>query len=521
MRTPNWVFLFVAFSISLHGCGKSSRRSEKSLMGLKTAQTTSRNRKKNGEEDNSFFERTEEVSPRRLKIDPNKVDRTPSKTIAAKNNQAEKPQPNIVLPQRRPPDDRPVLNDQRLENLGIRKYESKRLKLYTDLDAKIAKSLPTMIDHAYSAWVEYFGELPPNRENTEFQITGYLMKNRELFRNAKLIPPDLKSFRSGRHKGLQFWMYDQTYNYYREHLLIHEATHCFMYQMRAVDFPSWYMEGMAEFFGVHSVDAHGNYRFGVMPDNEEDFQGFGRIQIVRKDCKKSRWVALPNVRNLNQPDYTSTSGYAWSWAMCQFLDTNPKYRNDFRALRKIHSVAEFNRQYHRRFLERQKNLGTEWLLYALELQEGFDIASSAIEFRQGVPLEEGKTTSAIEVKANKGWQSSGIEVKEGKTYEIVATGSFSLGKKPKPWISEPQGVSILYFEKKPLGRLLVTIHTRTASVDIAKGQLPEMTKTISVGRGIVLSAPATGTLYFRVNDSWDSLADNSGTVAVTVKKLRQ
>ncbi|MCA9023508.1 MAG: hypothetical protein KDA74_25340, partial [Planctomycetaceae bacterium] len=101
------------------------------------------------------------------------------------NNESAKPPvaktPKMIY---RPSDQRPVHNNQRLALLGIHCYESPRLKLYTDIDPEIARKLPAVVDQAYLALVDYFGPLPPDREGTEFQVTGYIMQNRELFKEA-------------------------------------------------------------------------------------------------------------------------------------------------------------------------------------------------------------------------------------------------------------------------------------------------------------------------------------------------
>ena len=94
-------------------------------------------------------------------------------------------------PIHRPDDQRPKHDDRRLAEVGIRLYESKGLKLYTDIDAEVARTLPPVIDAVYLAWGEYFGKLPPDLIDSEFQMTGYLIRDEALFREANLVPEDL------------------------------------------------------------------------------------------------------------------------------------------------------------------------------------------------------------------------------------------------------------------------------------------------------------------------------------------
>ena len=134
-------------------------------------------------------------------------------------------QPETIF---RPDDTRMTPDVERLKSLGIEIYESRRLRLFTDVDAEIAETIPPLIDQAYDAWVQYFGELPPNRAGSEYQISGYLMRDRDRFDAAGLLPFEISNFQHGQHRGQDFWMYDQEFDYYRRHLAVHEATHCFM-----------------------------------------------------------------------------------------------------------------------------------------------------------------------------------------------------------------------------------------------------------------------------------------------------
>ena len=79
----------------------------------------------------------------------------------------------------RPSDDRPPVDPAELKKLGIDLFQSRRLKLFTDIDADIAKTLPPLVDQAYVAWEKYFGKLPPDADGNDFQVNGYLIKDKE------------------------------------------------------------------------------------------------------------------------------------------------------------------------------------------------------------------------------------------------------------------------------------------------------------------------------------------------------
>ena len=144
-------------------------------------------------------------------------------------------------------DDRPVHSDKDLANWGIKKFESRRLIIYTDSDAAGIETIPGVVDRAFDSWVKYFGPPYPSRSGAEFQMTGYIIRDRLLFKKLGLLPEKFDAFIHGKHDGYRFWIMDQETDYYRRHLVIHEATHCFMTISRNQQ-PVWYLEGMAEFF---------------------------------------------------------------------------------------------------------------------------------------------------------------------------------------------------------------------------------------------------------------------------------
>lgn len=419
--------------------------------------------------------------------------------------------PEAVL---RPDDQRPKHDDQKLAELGIRAFESQRLKLYTDIDPRIAETLPPVIDQAYQALVDYFGPLAPDKARTEFQMTGYLIKDDALFREAGLIPLDLPPFEHGRHRRNEFWMREQKYDYYRRHLLIHEVTHCFMTIMPGTEAPVWYMEGMAECFGTHRIGADGKLEFRVMPTSPEDYAGSGRVTVVSNDCADGKPKGISQILDFRPEEFLKTEYYAWSWALCTFLDTHPRYQKRFREMGGYLQRNAFPTQFYRTFEPDSRDLATEWTLFSQNLQYGYDTSRAAIDFQPGTELTEQQPRREVRIESDRGWQSSGVVLQEGHTYKITATGQFELASQPKPWISEPQGISFRYFKGLPLGLLVGCLRNETGD---AGGATESMLKILPLGRDCRFRAPVSGTLYLRVNDEWNSLRDNRGSVMVQIR----
>ncbi|WP_145172056.1 hypothetical protein [Gimesia aquarii] len=470
---------------------------------------------------------TQEQSPElRSKTKTSRKSTTESKTITEETvdnkNLHRKASPSegdtekIVKTVYRPSDQRPVHNNQRLALLGIHLYESPRLKLYTDIDPEVAAKLPPVIDQAYLALEDYFGSLPPDREGTEFQVTGYIMQNRELFKEAGVILDSLPRIVNGRHQGAQFWMDYQTENYYLRHLMLHEYTHCFSMIMENIGAPVWYLEGIAESMATHSIDQNGKITLNVMPHNKEDFAGLGRISLIEQAVLTSPPKHMLEVMQFGPADYVGNNeSYAWSWALTQFFDKHPRYAKPFRELSRHMQGRAFSQKIQQLIKDDFTKINDAWLLFAKNLQPGYDFERAAISFRTGQQLDQANSFAVAKIASDRGWQSSGIRVKKGDTYELIAKGMFSLAEKPKPWMSTADGISFRYFKGQPLGRLIMLI--RPDSVSGISDRL-SILEEYPLGASATWMAPVSGTIYFRLNDAWNELGDNEGSVSVTVTR---
>lgn len=431
----------------------------------------------------------------------------------------------------RPPDTRPAFNDKKLAALGVMRYESRRLVLYTDVSENMAREILPLVDQSYDALEDYFGEMLPAENDAEYQVTGYVLRDRQLFQEAGLAPKNLPPFLNGRHRGQEFWVNVPGETYYLKHLVIHEATHCFMTLLPDTNSPVWYLEGMAELFGIHRADEKGRAEFRIMPEPDElDILMYsGRIKLMELEIRGQGGKALNEVVALNANAFMKNEAYVWSWGLCKFLDSHPRYRERFRELGRHRGFDDFAETMHRLFDKDSRELQAEWIWFSHGICPGYDFERAAVDFRAGRDLPLGQTAT-VEITADRGWQSSAVKLVAGRRYRISATGQFTLAEKPRPWISEPQGISFRYNQGQPLGRLLGVIHaddskspsteTVTTGVGATDENAPRNLMPILVlGKESTFTAAVDGTLYLRLNDAFSSLADNAGTVKVTVEQI--
>ncbi len=440
--------------------------------------------------------------------------------------QSDPVRPRIVLaqgtgvPQRvfRPDDVRPERNEVRAAELGIQKYTSRHLVLYTDIDPAIAKTLPPLVDAAYLAWTQYFGELPPARDGSEFQITGYLMQDQERFTAAGMQPAGFMMSRFGRQVGREFWMLEQNSDYYRRHLLIHEATHSFMTVTPSALPPLWYLEGMAEFFATHRIDSRGQVAFGVFPDESLHFPDWGRIEIIRQEWFHKRPVTLQQIGAFTNEQFAKPPPvpYSWSWAICAFLQQHPRYQSRFQTLGQNLDRSAFQRVMGEVFESDRRLLTAEWAEFSRRLDYGIDVAANAFQTHppRTWPSENEAT---ITLPATAGWQSTGLHVDAGTEIEITATGQVTLNPAKPAWVSEPQGLSLEYAGGHPIGTLLAGWLPLASAVD--KETAIEL-DVVPIGPHAAIRPERASELWLRVNDQGHGLKDNDGTYQVRLRRVR-
>ena len=392
---------------------------------------------------------------------------------------------------------------------GIRKLTGKHLVLYTDLPpSEEIDVLPKVFDQAFPQWCAYFGV--DAGEHADWQMTGFLMKERPPFEEAGVLPRSLPPFPHGYARNYELWLYDQPSDYYRRHLLLHEGTHGFMNSLLGSCGPPWYMEGMAELMGTHRWH-DGRLRMGTMPATREEVPMWGRIKIVKDLFDERHAKRLIEVIHYSRHAHRENEAYAWSWAAAVLLDGHPRYQARFRELPKLVLKPDFSDRFLRLVGDDRDGLAEEWQVFVADLEYGYDVAKTAIDFTPGKPLGEGGAT--VTVAADRGWQNSGVQLQANVPYRLRAQGRYQVADQPQIWWSEPNGVSIRYYRGRPLGLLLGAVHPDGPWA----GGPSTLIRPDVVGLRTTLTPEQTGTLFFRINDSGAELGDNAGTLTVEIR----
>ena len=395
-----------------------------------------------------------------------------------------------------------------LAQAGIRRLESQRLTLYTDLPSTPAvDQLPAAFDQAYPQWCKYFNV--PQQQVPPWHATACLMRDQARFKATGLLPRDVPAFSHGYTINDRFWLNEQPSDYYRRHLLLHEGTHAFMFTRLGSCGPTWYMEGMAELLSTHRWDGE-KLLLGYFPKDRDEVPYWGRIKLIEDANAAGEDLRLERLLPMSPRELGDRLGYAWAWAAAAFMDGHPQYREQFREAAKFARAPDFNRRFEKLFGGAWPELCAEFAMFVHDIEHGYDFERSQLDWRPGKPLVAKGST--VTIRADRGWQNTGIALKAGETYALEAQGRFGVDDEPQVWWSEPGGVTLRYYRGRPLGELQAIV---VPPAKIAVKQPPWGSAT-SIGLAGSITPAQAGTLFLRVNDSAAELADNQGELQVKV-----
>ncbi|MHB1037010.1 MAG: hypothetical protein ACYC35_20400 [Pirellulales bacterium] len=400
-------------------------------------------------------------------------------------------------------------DEARIAAAGIHKVQGKHITLYTDVALRREiDELPEVFDQAYPQWCAYFGISAEKQPG--WHMTAYLVKDKRPFQATGLMPASLPMFSHGFSTARELWFFDQSSDYYRRHLLLHEGTHGFMDSRVGGAGPPWYMEGMAELLATHRW-RDGKLVLGYFPASREEVPMLGRIKIVQDAFAERRAMTFKRITEYGPHAHLENEPYGWCWAAAAFLDGHPRYRDRFRQTPKLLRQGNFSERFQQMFARDWGELAEEWQVFVADLEHGYDFSRTAIDFTPGRPLSA--TWAKVTVAADRGWQASGLRLEAGVKYRLRAAGRYQVANQPRVWWCEPGGVSIRYYKGRPLGMLLATVRPDVPAPAVPNAFL----KPLAVGLGTTLTPTQSGTLYLRINDSSGELADNAGTLVVEVK----
>lgn len=358
-------------------------------------------------------------------------------------------------------------------------FRSQHFILHTDLPAERAKSLLSELEKELDFLAEYW------RRPTRGLIECYVAADLDNWPDGKLRPRGRKAIESGGgvtttrtlRLGRGFQAQATVYAAAKGDSLKHEAVHAYCRQAFGEVGPLWYAEGMAEM---------GQYR---LPNKSGVNCELGVVQYLRNADVRS-------IDEIVMMKSASANNYSWAWSLCHLMAENPNYQDRFRRLG-IQLLTGKRASFNKTFAKDLKRIEFERRLFLSHLQRGVRVDLCAWDWKTpfGTPLRG--TDQTLEIHAARGWQATGLLVKAGDRIAYRAKGG---------WRVEPEGRT-LSAEGDGSGR------GRLAGVLMNEFRLGE---PFPLGRGGTWTARSAGKLYVRCNDDWHRLADNQGSILLTL-----
>lgn len=261
----------------------------------------------------------------------------------------------------------------------------------------------------------------------------------------------------------------------------HEAVHAYCATNFGTTGPTWYSEGMAEMGqywrkGENAVKIH---------------------EGVLKYIQESEPKSLREIVDTNQRTGDSWQNYAWRWALCHLLATNPNYSPDFRPL----GLAILNKKpvsFEQTYGAMANEISFEYLFFLKHICNGYRMDLCYWDWkRKFIGLADGPGRN-VTVQAARGWQPTGILVRDGSEYTVKATGTWKLDKastKPLTAAGNDKGE----------GKLVGIIFSEF-----------QLSDEFDIGADGTFKAPHDGQLHVRCKSDWASIGDNTGMVKVQI-----
>ena len=208
-----------------------------------------------------------------------------------------------------------------------------------------------------------------------------------------------------------------------------------------------------------------------MPRRVGEFKGFGRIETINAEVNAGRSLSIGEVISTSSNVYAKKKEpYAWSWALCLFLENHPDYQQAFHKLKNQTESRGFKSVFEKELGSDRQKLLAEWELFIRDLGYGYDFERARIDFRANQKIiASSEFEATVTIDASKGWQATGITVLPDVQYTFRAEGETTLATNPKPWKSTPDGISFRYFRNAPLGLLQAVVYRPNSSADRTSG----------------------------------------------------
>ncbi|MEO2046365.1 MAG: hypothetical protein ABGX16_07310 [Pirellulales bacterium] len=299
----------------------------------------------------------------------------------------------------------------------------------------------------------------------------------------------------------------------------HEIVHAYCCQTFGQSGPDWYDEGLATVVGYGCHDDRGvqcpqdvlatlrqkpclsmHQVFQSKPFTSATYKSLSLMVANRKNLQEQ--VSLTCWTPTDTENLAAMrQSYDWSWSFCYLLFHDPNYQDQFRKLGAAY-MAGHRPSYQQVFGVVQQQLAFDYRTFLQHVDLGYRVDLCSWEWNKTFQKLDGNRPRTRIIKAAHGYQATGVEVVLGQRYNFVAHGNWSTSHNASTTDANGQ--------LDGAGRL--------ESVVLSDDY--QLSKPFELGTSGIFTAPSAGRLYVRCRDQWNQLADNQGTLRVSLSQGR-
>lgn len=380
------------------------------------------------------------------------------------------------------------LTAQDSKSVTPRVVRSQNFVMHTDLSDTDAEELLERLEKMLKIISKYWGR--PSRQSIEM----YVVKDLKNWPAGSLDPDGLVSIRSGGgltkyrkvSQGTRFFAKANVYAIADRGTPQHEAVHAYCYQAFGTSGPVWYSEGMAEM---------GQYWL-------ENDASVNCPRYVAKYIQSVKPKSLDEI--VNSPRETtgdSWQNYAWRWALCHLLATNPNYSQRFRPLG-VGLLTGQRTSFAKVYGSMSREIAFEYQFFLEHFDRGYraDLCAWDWKTRYRIPRSTG-TPVESSISAHGGWQASRCLVRKDQQYDFAATGQWQVDEKSS--LVDANGAA------DGRGKLVGAIFDDDSY---------ELSKPFELGTAGTWTSPADGQLVLRCRQPWTEITDeDAGRISFRIK----
>ena len=195
--------------------------------------------------------------------------------------------------------------------------------------------------------------------------------------------------------------------------------------------------------------------------------------------------------------------YAWRWALCHMLANNPNYSDRFKPLAIALMEEQGGVSFESVYGPVAKEISFEYDLFLQTVGNGYRADKTAWPWKaKSRPLHNSNATLKATIRSSSGWQSSGLLVTKGVAYQITSDDTWQMATVGTACDADG--------DVDGRGKLIGVVFSDFKLSDI-----------IPLGVDKTFVAPADGQLLCRSNDAWTEIADNIGSLSITLRRASE